>query len=74
MLRLAASSAVLAAASAYSKPAAPAVGNLKLDPADSWLAYAKADGKGSRVLSVNMTWTVPAYPKTRGGGNAPGWW
>lgn len=40
----------------------------------SWLAYAKAAGNGKRVTSVNMTWTVPAYPATRGGGNAPGWW
>ena len=60
-------------AAAFGRPAAPA-GRLGNDPADSWLAYAKADGKGSRVLSVNMTWTVPAYPKTRPGGNAPGWW
>jgi hypothetical protein len=72
-LRLCASGALLAAAAAYGRPAAPA-GRLGNDPADSWLAYAKADGKGSRVLSVNMTWTVPAYPKTRPGGNAPGWW
>jgi hypothetical protein len=47
---------------------------LKLDPADSWLVYAKASGEGSRVLFVNATWTVPAYPTTRDGGNAPGWW
>lgn len=48
---------------------------LKLDPADSWLVYAKAsDLAASRVLSVNATWTVPAYPTTRDGGNAPGWW
>lgn len=72
-LRLCASGALLAAAAAFGRPAAPA-GRLGNDPADSWLAYAKADGKGSRVLSVNMTWTVPAYPKTRPGGNAPGWW
>jgi len=44
------------------------------DPADSWLAYAKASGNGSQILSANMTWVVPAYPATRGGGNAPGWW
>ena len=58
----------IVAAAAYGRLA----GGLGNDPADSWLAYAKADGKGSRVLSVNMTWTVPAYPKTRAGGNAPG--
>lgn len=40
----------------------------------SWLAYAKAAGNGKRVTSVNMTWPVPAFPTTRGGGNAPGWW
>ena len=45
-----------------------------LDPADSWLVYAKAAGGGSKVLSVNASWIVPAYPTTRGGGNAPGWW
>ena len=44
------------------------------DPADSWLVYAKAPGKGSKVLSVNATWVVPDYPTTRPGGNAPGWW
>lgn len=21
-----------------------------------------------------LSWPVPAYPTTRGGGNAPGWW
>ena len=47
---------------------------LRLDPADSWLVYAKAAGNGKRVLSVNASWVVPAYPTTRGGGNAPGWW
>jgi len=45
-----------------------------LDPADSWLVYAKAAGGGKKVLGVNATWSVPAYPTTRGGGNAPGWW
>ena len=49
-------------------------GVVALDPADSWLVYAKADGKGSRVLSVNASWLVPSYPTTRDGGNAPGWW
>lgn len=44
------------------------------DPASSWLAYAIAPGNGARVLQVNATWTVPEYPTTRGGGNAPGWW
>ncbi len=44
------------------------------DPADSWLVYALASANGSRVLSVNATWTVPSYPATRAGGNAPGWW
>jgi len=44
------------------------------DPADSWLVYSKAAGKGSKVLSVNATWVVPDYPSVRGGGNAPGWW
>jgi hypothetical protein len=47
---------------------------LALDPADSWLVYAKASGGGKKVLSVTSTWKVPAYPTTRGGGNAPGWW
>ena len=28
------------------------------DPADSWLVYAKAPGKDSKVLSVNATWVV----------------
>ena len=51
-----------------------AVPTLALDPADSWLVYAKAAGKGSKVLSVNASWKVPAYPTTRDGGNAPGWW
>jgi hypothetical protein len=50
---------------------APALAN---DPADSWLVYAIAAGGGSQVLSVNATWAVPAFPTTRGGGNAPGWW
>jgi hypothetical protein len=27
-----------------------------------------------RILSANATWTVPTFPSTRGGGNAPGWW
>ena len=40
----------------------------------SWLAYAKAAGNGKRVTSVNITWAVPAFPTTRGGGNAPGFW
>eukprot|EP01123_Difflugia_compressa_P012832 TRINITY_DN565_c0_g1_i1.p1 TRINITY_DN565_c0_g1~~TRINITY_DN565_c0_g1_i1.p1 ORF type:complete len:230 (-),score=42.09 TRINITY_DN565_c0_g1_i1:137-826(-) len=44
------------------------------DPADSWLAYAVASGNGNLVTYVNATWTVPAYPTTREGGNAPGWW
>ena len=44
------------------------------DPADSWLVYAKLAGKGSRVLSVNASWNVPAYPSSRSNGNAPGWW
>ena len=46
------------------------------DPADSWLVYGKASGASTsdRVLSVNATWRVPSYPKTRGGGNAPGFW
>ncbi len=51
-----------------------AVPALALDPADSWLVYGKAAGGGAKVLSVNATWRVPAYPTTRGGGNAPGWW
>jgi len=67
-LRVATALGLAGAAAAYGRLA----GGLGNDPADSWLAYAKADGKGSRVLSVNMTWTVPAYPKTRAGGNAPG--
>ncbi len=41
------------------------------DPADSWLVYGKAAGQGSRVLSVNATWVVPAFPTVRQGGNAP---
>jgi len=43
------------------------------DPAPTWLAYAVAPGNGSRVTSVNATWTVPpvaAHP----GGAAVGWW
>ena len=47
---------------------------MALDPADSWLVYARSSGAGSKVLSVNATWKVPAYPTTRGGGNAPGFW
>lgn len=51
---------------------APSV--VALDPADSWLVYAKASGGGKKVVSIKSTWKVPAYPTTRGGGNAPGWW
>ena len=69
-LALAAALAVPAAAS-FLRAAPPP---LRLDPADSWLVYAKAAGNGKRVLSVNASWVVPAYPTTRGGGNAPGWW
>jgi len=55
--------------------AALAVGlALAQDPADSWLAYTVAKGNGKLVTQVNMTWAVPAYPTTRDGGNAPGWW
>ena len=80
ILRAAAAACVAGLAAAAFRAPPPAkrlgagAGPLGNDPADSWLAYAKAAGKGSRVLSVNMTWTVPAYPKTRSGGNAPGWW
>lgn len=46
------------------------------DPAGSWLVYGKASGVSTsdRVLNVSASWRVPAYPKQRGGGNAPGWW
>lgn len=43
------------------------------DPADSWLVYGQANSTG-RILHANATWAVPAYPTTRAGGNAPGWW
>jgi len=44
------------------------------DPADSWLAYTVARGNGTLLTKMNATWQVPAYPTTRDGGNAPGWW
>jgi hypothetical protein len=71
MLAKVLSLAPLAVATASSLRAPPP---LRLDPADSWLVYAKAAGNGARVLSVNASWVVPAYPTTRSGGNAPGWW
>ena len=66
--------ALLTVATAMSVRGSVTTPPLTLAPADSWLVYAKAAGAGSRVLSVNATWEVPAYPTTRGGGNAPGWW
>lgn len=42
------------------------------DPADSWLAYAKAPGNGNLLTYIDATWVVPAYPTMRNGG--PGRW
>jgi hypothetical protein len=49
-------------------------GNPRCDPASSWLAYAKADGKGRTVSLVNATWKVPSYPKHRMVLAQPGFW
>lgn len=46
----------------------------RCDPASSWLAYAKADGRGRTVTLVNATWKVPAYPKHRMVESEPGYW
>lgn len=48
--------------------------NPRCDPASSWLAYAKADGQGRTLQSVNATWVVPSYPRTRTVPAAPGFW
>ena len=45
-----------------------------LGPLTSPPPLASRAPQGKRVTAVNMTWPVPAYPTTRGGGNAPGWW